>query len=116
MGFGSFCVVNLFGLRATNPLDLRRSTDPIGPENDAILTERVKAWKPNQIICAWGAHGTYLNRGEDVLKVLHANGAAVWHLGLTRFGQPKHPLYLSYDVTPRVWTQDSDTTGLSPRG
>src|SRR6266853_1863301 len=37
LGFGQLEVVNLFGLRATDPSELHRHFDPIGPENDEIL-------------------------------------------------------------------------------
>ena len=35
LGFGGFLIVNLFAFRATKPIDLFASSDPIGPENDA---------------------------------------------------------------------------------
>jgi hypothetical protein len=27
----------------------------------------------------------------------------LWHLGLTKAGAPKHPLYIGYDVQPVLW-------------
>ena len=32
-----FCMVNLFGYRATNPNDMMEAQEPIGPENDSWI-------------------------------------------------------------------------------
>lgn len=36
-GCGRLVVVNLFGWRATDPAELRRVADPVGPDNDAWI-------------------------------------------------------------------------------
>lgn len=104
MGFGAFRVVNLFGFRATDPRDLRQQGDPVGPDNDQILVDSVTQWRPDQVICAWGAYGTYRNRGDDVCQMLRAKGVQLWHLGLTASGQPRHPLYLPFSRAPDLWS------------
>lgn len=101
-GMGGFAVVNLFAWRATRPQDLKSAPHPIGPDNDQILAET--AAQASQVICAWGVHGAHRGRGPDVARRLAALGPT-YHLGLTKDGHPRHPLYLPYDVLPEPWDQ-----------
>lgn len=101
MGFSGFQVVNIFAFRATDPADMRRADDPIGPENDASIAQAA-AWA-DRIICAWGTHGAHLGRGAQVAQMLRGQGHVLHHLGLAKGGAPKHPLYIGYDVQPMIW-------------
>lgn len=100
-GHASLVVANLFALRSTDPDALLREADPVGPEND--LTLRGIASEASRIICAWGAHRMVEGRVKDVLAILRADGRKVHHLGLTKDGHPRHPLYLKADVRPTLW-------------
>lgn len=101
MGFGAFCVVNIFAYRATDPKDMRRTDDPIGPQNDAAIQDACA--QAGQVICAWGTHGAHLSRGAIVADMLRGQGFTLHHLGLTKDGAPKHPLYIGYDTKPQIW-------------
>lgn len=101
LGFGGFRVTNIFAFRATDPKVMRAAPDPIGPDNDAAILEAA-AWA-ERVICAWGTHGAHLDRGAQVRALLRPTGAALLHLGLSQAGHPKHPLYISYSVTPQTW-------------
>jgi hypothetical protein len=101
LGFGSFAVGNIFAYRATDPKVMRGAAEPIGPANDAALVEM--AWQADRIICAWGTHGVHLGRGAAVEGLLRGTGLPLHHLGLSKGGMPKHPLYIGYDVQPVVW-------------
>lgn len=101
LGFGAFRVTNIFAFRATDPRVMRAAADPVGPANDAAIAESV-GWA-DAVICAWGSHGAHLGRGAAVERLLRATGAPLRHLGLNRDGQPKHPLYVGYDVQPMAW-------------
>lgn len=92
-GFGGLTVRNLFALRSTNPSALRRHGDPVGPRNDEHLRQGA-ANNDSLTVCAWGAHGRLHGRDEAVLALLARHGARPHHLGLTKFGAPRHPLYL----------------------
>lgn len=101
LGFDGFGVANIFAFRATDPKVMRAAPDPVGPANDAAITEL--AGSVDLIVCAWGAHGAHLGRGAAVERLLRGTGRALHHLGLTRDGAPRHPLYIAYAEPPRPW-------------
>jgi hypothetical protein len=101
LGFGAFRVTNIFAFRATNPKLMRAVADPVGPDNDQAILASVE-WA-DTIFCAWGNHGLHMNRGPAVESMLRAKGARLCHLGLTGQGQPRHPLYVGYDLMPQAW-------------
>jgi len=102
LGFGAFRVTNIFAWRATDPRDMRAAPDPVGPGNDQAILAGC-SWA-DQIICAWGTHGAHLNRGAQVLDMLVGTSCRLYHLGLTKGGHPKHPLYIAYAQQPQPWT------------
>ncbi|MDF0601808.1 DUF1643 domain-containing protein [Psychromarinibacter sp. C21-152] len=102
LGFGAFRVTNIFAYRATDPKVMRAADDPVGPENDAAIVDSAP-WA-DRIVCAWGSHGAHLDRGPEVERLLRATGLPLFHLGLTKHGHPKHPLYIGYAVQPVPWT------------
>jgi hypothetical protein len=101
LGFGAFRVCNIFAWRATDPKMMRRAPDPVGPANDAAIGESC-LWA-DTIVCAWGTHGAHLGRGPEVERLMRRSGKPLHHLGLTREGHPKHPLYIGYEVRPTLW-------------
>lgn len=101
LGFGAFRVTNIFAFRATDPRVMRAAPDPVGPDNDAAILDSLP-WA-DAVICAWGNHGAHLDRGAKVGKLLWDSGVALAHLGMTGQGQPRHPLYVSYDQKPLPW-------------
>ena len=101
LGFGGFRAVNIFALRATDPRDMRAADDPEGPHNMAALDEAAE-WA-DMVIAAWGVHAEHRNQGAAVAKRLHAAGHLMHHLGLTKAGHPRHPLYLPYSAQPQAW-------------
>ncbi|MFZ1339609.1 MAG: DUF1643 domain-containing protein [Paracoccaceae bacterium] len=102
LGFGAFRVTNIFAFRATDPRVMRAQEDPVGPGNDAAISDSAR-WA-NRIICAWGTHGAHLDRGSQVEALLRRLGHPLHHLGLTKAGHPTHPLYIAYDRQPQPWT------------
>lgn len=103
LGFGAFRVANIFAYRATDPRVMRAALDPVGPENDRMIAQSAP-WA-DRIICAWGSHGAHMARGAQVEALLRATGCPLFHLGLTRHGHPKHPLYIAYAKQPEPWEQ-----------
>ena len=61
----------------------------MGPDNDRYL----KAIPPEQkVLVAWGNHGSFLNRSQEVLALL--KGKNLWCVAKNASGEPKHPLYV----------------------
>ena len=102
LGFGSLRVCNIFAYRATDPMVMKSVEDPIGGEENDAWIRACCVWS-DAIICAWGCHGSYQGRGEQVESMLREYAEAVFHLGITKDGAPKHPLYVSYDTEPEQW-------------
>lgn len=100
-GYAGFAVANLFAYRATRPQDLKRAADPVGAGNDDFVSNW--AQKATLTVVGWGVHGAMLNRGPELAPLLSGH---VCHLGLTKAGHPRHPLYVSYQTTPAPWPKD----------
>lgn len=98
-GHSDLLVVNLFALRSTDPDELLRVEDPVGPENDDVLS-RLPASAP--IICAWGAHKIAKARADAVTRLLDR---PLFSLRLTKTGAPQHPLYLPAGLRPQPYQQ-----------
>jgi hypothetical protein len=97
-GFDRLTICNIFALRSTDPRALYHHTDPVGPENDDII--HANAHTADIVIAAWGVHGALAERSSHVIKNLARQGVRVHHLGLTKHGFPKHPLYLRATSVP----------------
>lgn len=99
-GAGGLIVVNLFALRATDPSALDNHADPVGPANvenlGLALIGAVAIGRP--VICAWGANKNAGPAGMRLLARANDLGAALVCLGLTKDGQPRHPLYVKGDA------------------
>jgi hypothetical protein len=89
-------MLNLFALRSTDPTYLHGHPDPVGPANDDNLLRFIHNEQAITVV-AWGDLGTFKDRHRAVSALIrdgHAN-RAVHCLGLTKSGNPRHPLYVS---------------------
>jgi len=94
-GCTELTVVNLFALRATNPKELLRHEDPIGPLNDRKIAQMIAYHSlMGIIIAAWGAHPL----AKDRAKPLNCLTGKLLCLGKNKNGSPKHPLYVKKDA------------------
>ena len=99
-GYGGYIMGNIFAYRSTDPAKLRIVKDPIGKKNNYWLK---KLYNEAEItIAAWGNHGNYLNRGEDVANLFKK----LYCLKKTKLGQPSHPLYLPAKLKPILYYKD----------
>lgn len=101
-GYSGIKVYNLFALRSTDPKRLRYHPDPIGPENDRYIK---KAIGDHPIVAAWGNHGVFRGRGDEVVAMIPGMEC----FGLTIKKQPVHPLYQKrtaelYPLSDLRWT------------
>lgn len=97
-GFDRLKMVNLYAFRSTDPRGLWLADDPVGPENDHVLS--LVFGGSDRIVAAWGAHA----RPDRLAQFAEIFGGWRFHaLGLTKDGAPRHPLYLRGDVMPFVY-------------
>lgn len=99
-GYGRLVVVNLFAKRATKPVDLWKSENPLGPNNGQVLLSAIK--RADIVVAAWGA--AKIPKGierPNVEAMAKHHGKSLWCLGTNQDGSPKHPLYI-HDRAPLV--------------
>lgn len=102
-GYDMLAVANLFSFRSTDPRVLRSTPDAEGdPENAETIVRLAKS--AHLVIAAWGVHGALRGRASFVANLLEREGVELHHLGLTKDGHPRHPLYLRGDTVPDLWT------------
>lgn len=95
-GFGGLCMANLFAYRTQKPQIMMSVDFPVGDDNDAWLIELSKG--AGIIICAWGNDGAHQKRDKKVLELL--SDYPLNSLGITKYGYPRHPLYVKGDTKP----------------
>lgn len=88
-GYREMIMVNLFAFRTPHPQLLKAATDPEGAQNRRALKRNCIS--AERIVAAWGNHGTYQN--QDSRMAVIWQGLSVHCFGLTKTGQPLHPLY-----------------------
>lgn len=114
-GFGGIMVLNLFAYRATDPRELGRALDPVGPENDdrlrRVFETQLQLGLP--VVAAWGA-GAPAARVAAVKALVP--GLQWHHLGLTKGGHPKHPLYLAGATAVEEWATEAGKTDSQVHG
>ena len=111
-------VINLFGLISKSPFQLLKSKNPIGQNNDLITLKVLEFWNEN-IYCdlwlGWGDKGQLNRRDRVVLKLIknlsntklkeNNHSKRILSLGLSKKGNPLHPLYMPNDSFLRPFEQ-----------
>lgn len=97
---GGLRVVNLFAYRATDPAQLQRASDPVGPDNDQHLVKVFQhaLYHNAPIVAGWGKHGWLNGRAQEVEALAASLGVRFRCLGQNRDGSPVHPLYQPADA------------------
>lgn len=103
-GFSHLGVVNLWGVRATDPKELLSVSDWKGEVNARYIETAINL--AALTVCAWGANRQRIARvlgapNPDVRAL--AGNMPLSHLGLTKDGEPRHPLYLPKTTQPLEW-------------
>lgn len=95
-GHDAFTVINLYAFRARDPKRMLAAADPVGPENDRHIIEAIR--EPARMVLAWGANAQRV-RVERVIHLLrHHCRLPRQCLGLTKGGEPWHPLMVPYET------------------
>lgn len=111
-GASRLVFVNPWAGRATKPENLWKMADPVGPMNDYHIDEvaREVLASGGFFVFAWGAinpprHLKYATtaRLHAVEKRIRMICPDVRALGVTKSGQPRHPLYMRADAKPEPW-------------
>lgn len=92
IGYGSLEVVNVFAFRATDPDELNKQSDPIGPDNEKVRKGALS--RCDVAICGWGSHKMAAYQQRQISQVFCLDKPAVYCFGKTKSGSPKHPLYI----------------------
>lgn len=104
-GCGGIYVTNVFALRSTDPGALSRHGDPFGPENEKYLLGAGRVSIMTQLVVAWGSRqggrrlADFYRRASTILVVQSPSC-----LGVTKSGDPRHPLYLAKDTPLVPWS------------
>ena len=101
-GLAALVVINLYAYRATDPHDLWKARDPVGPDNDKwlrrefLIADSIGA----PVVAAWG-----VNAHEDRVRAVTALPGAhrMVCLGRAKDGAPRHPLYMPADSPLTPW-------------
>lgn len=96
--YGRLVVVNIFAWRATDPEELYRVPDPVGPANDSAIIEA--CLRSELVVCAWGRHGALRDRGLEVFNMLSTLNVGPFCLRQNKDGSPEHPLYVPLATVP----------------
>jgi hypothetical protein len=95
LGFGSFCLANIFAYRSTQPNALTLpNVEPIGARNDEWIV--FAATEAEKVLIGWGNHGRFNHRSDNVIGLLEEAGIQMFCLDQNKGGCPIHPLYQSY--------------------
>ena len=103
-GFSGLVVVNLYAWRSVSPSELKRELargDVVGPRNDAHITLQVAL--ADRVILAWGGQPLSQHRADHVEGIAREWGDEEPEcLGITKTGNPRHPLYVKASTEPRL--------------
>lgn len=103
-GYSEMIVVNLFGLRSTDPKKLKTELAPIGIQN---LMEVAKALKAaNTIIVGWGSNEMAKRWFNGIRETLF-EGYDMYAFGTNLDGMPKHPLYVVTGTPLQLWKRSA---------
>lgn len=104
-GFGCLLAGNLYAIVSPDPSVLtsrKRSIHPVGIENDDYIRQMVGM--AGRVLFGWGS---FPSAGKRAVKVSDLVPSP-WCLGVNADGNPKHPLYISYDVPMRRYGEGEE--------
>lgn len=108
--FARLKMLNLYAYRDRHPQGLAGIPDPVGPENDRIISKVIA--QSSLVVCAWGAWGGISQeRVEQVVNMIVAPHC----LGVTQSGAPRHPLYMRADTLPQPYAHCPYWRAWKPR-
>jgi len=108
-----FFVGNVCGYRDSDVTQLSSIEDPIGIDNDHHIDDIIS--KSDILVPCWGSRDKLPEqlhpRLDSILKKLHGSSKPVLSFGTTASGDPRHPLFLSYDTPLAQFNKPSTISG-----
>ena len=110
-------LINLFGLISKSPSQLSKNKDQVGKYNDLITITALEFWRKNincDLWLGWGDKGKLYKRDLKVLEIIknlsnfNSNenfSKRILSLGLSKKGNPLHPLYMPNESFLRPFGQ-----------
>ncbi len=100
-GCGGLIVLNAYALRSTDPRELGRHPEPVGPYNDLVIGTVLVGYV-GPVVVGWGADPavTATGRAGEVLDLIRSTRVKPVCLGTTKGGHPRHPLYVAGSTIP----------------
>ncbi len=111
-------IINLFGLISKSPLQLLKVSDPVGDYNDLVTFQVLEFWSKNvncHLWLGWGDKGKINKRDLKVLQKIkefsnlnvkeYSPSKRLFCLGLSKKGNPRHPLYMPNESFLRQFEQ-----------
>lgn len=102
-GYSGYIMLNLFSFRATDPKVMKAELTPTIYRNTSAI--ETVCYRAGFVVAAWGNHGDHLGMSGNIRLRLTGEKIEVHHLGLTKTGQPRHPLYVRADTIPELWIE-----------
>lgn len=101
LGGSRFIVGNLFDYRATEVEDLKRVSDPSGGlDHDRYIRQIIE--EADILMPCWGNRGklpkSLQPACDNLMAQLKGSGKRILTFGMTKGGDPRHPLTLGYDI------------------
>jgi len=108
-GYGGLLMANLYAFVSTNPDNLLNNSNAIGELTDEYIKDMVKLSSIQ--LCGWGSFKPVIKRAGVIYSMLTYPVC----LGVNADGNPKHPLYISYNMPMLYYdrTMREDTPHLS---
>jgi hypothetical protein len=107
-GASRFIVGNAFAYRATDVRELANVEDPFGEDIGEHVTDIIQ--DADILVPCWGNTTKVPPRLQStfdvLLDALRSSGKPVKHFGLTKAGDPKHPLMLAYTTKLTLWSTE----------
>ncbi len=100
--FGGFLMANLYAYVSTDPKALLDNSNSVGELTDYYIKQMVTL--SDRQLCGWGSFKPVSQRAPAVLLMLKET----YCLGTNADGQPKHPLYVGYDVPMVKYCWDNE--------
>jgi len=96
-GYARMSVVNLFSYVTSDPRVLALGGRTTTSKDDEYLLAASSS--ADLVVAGWGVHGVLSGRSQAVRRLLKEACIDLWAFGITKNGEPRHPLYLPYSST-----------------